>query len=263
MGEARRIGNIASGKAIRPAGGYSVMARRRYRAAENLDYFPTPPWATRAACEFLEARIGPLGRLSVWEPACGEMHMAKPLSEYFAHVRASDVFRYRPEHELADFLTAAAPIEARDSADWVFSNPPFKLAEQFIEAGLKVARRGVAMLVRSAFIEGQSRFETLYSSMHPSFALQFCERVCMLEGRLIRANEIDPFSGDGNRASSATAYCWLIWIKGMPADDCRLCWIPPCRLKLERPGDYPEYASQALPPPEDGLFGGGQKADAC
>lgn len=250
---AAKRSNIASGTAVRPAGGYSVMARRRYRPAETLDYFPTPPFATRALCEFLAGELGDLAALKAWEPAAGEGHMARPLGEYFGEVRASDCFPYSDELEILDFplLGAFDP----DPCDLLITNPPFKLAEQFIFTGLKIARLGVAMLVRSAFIEGQERFRSLFAVEPPTFALQFTERVTLLEGRLIQAGTIDPFSENDNPASSATAYCWLIWIKGR-GGDCRLRWIAPCRQRLERPGDYPEYAIQALPPPSDGLFGG-------
>lgn len=245
--------NIASGKALRPAGGYSVMARRRHGKAESLDYFPTPPFATRALCEFLELDLNiPLGGRSVWEPACGEMHMARPLAQFFGHVRASDCFAYRPDIEILDFPLLGA---LEPHCDFIITNPPFKLAEEFIFTALKVARIGVAMLVRSAFIEGQARYHSLYSRDHPHFVLQFTERVCMLEGRLIRAGDIDPFSEAENIASSATAYCWLVWIKASAGGDCRLRWIPPCRHRLELPGDYPEYEIEQLPPPANGLFG--------
>ena len=38
------------------------------------------------------------------------------------------------------------------------------------------------MLVRSAFLEGGERYEQIWSKNPPSFVLQFCERVVMLEG---------------------------------------------------------------------------------
>lgn len=58
---------------------HAVMAQR-VEAHDSLDHFPTPPWATRALCEHvIELR----GR-TVWEPACGEGYMAKPLKEYAA-----------------------------------------------------------------------------------------------------------------------------------------------------------------------------------
>lgn len=59
----------------------AVMAQRR-EPANSLDYFPTPPWATRALCEFLDLAV-PLAPQRCWEPACGEGHMVRPLLECF------------------------------------------------------------------------------------------------------------------------------------------------------------------------------------
>lgn len=253
-------GHIAAGR-DRINRSTAVMQRRRHAAPDSLDYFPTPPFATRALCEFLQSElVRPLGEMSCWEPACGELHMVRPLGEYFRQVRASDVHRYCDGHDLIDFALTGA---TEPPVDLIISNPPFKLAERFIDIGLKVARVAVAMLVRSAFLEGKDRFSNLYSRNPPSFVLQFVERVAMLEGRLVRAGDVDPFAEkEGTKVSSATAYCWLVWVVGDRAHDTRLRWIPPCLGRLERPGDYPEYAIEALPPPEDGLFGSGEPADA-
>lgn len=240
---------------MRPAINRAVMQQRRAPGPADLDFYPTPPFATRALCEFLQAEIGDLARLSAWEPACGEMHMARPLAEYFGHVRASDCHRYRAEHEILDFTLAAFDHANIAGCDFVITNPPFRLAQEFIERGLLVARRGVAMLVRSAFLEGQDRHAELFSSMPPSFVLQFVERVVMLEGRLVRKGAIDPGASEpGRKASTATSYCWLILLKDRAGEDCRIRWIPPSFHRLERPGDYPALVAEVLPPCPDGLF---------
>lgn len=218
----------------------TAVMQRRHPAPDALDYFPTPPWATRALCEFLRERGEVLDAQSCWEPACGEMHMARPLGEYFDRVEATDVFRYSLEHGICDFLTPGSVRHAH----WIVTNPPFTLAQQFVEKGLSVAMRGVAMLVRSAFIEGDERHRELFSKLPPSYMLQYVERVTMLQGRLIRTGALDPFNpddatGEPRKAASATSYCWLIWVHGQ--SDTRLRWIPKCREKLERPGDYPAY----------------------
>jgi hypothetical protein len=188
-----------------------------------------------------------LRTMSAWEPACGELHMAKVLAEFCDQVRASDVFRYSAEHELIDFtLTGSTEPEV----DLIVTNPPFAAAEAFIATALGRARRAVAMLVRSAFLEGGGRHERLFAVTPPTHVLQFVERVVMLEGRLVRANEPDPFTQDGRSVRSATAYCWLVWmmdgpgkVLGWPAiAETKLMWIPRCRERLERPGDYPDYA---------------------
>jgi hypothetical protein len=216
----------------------AVMQRRRV-APDSLDYFPTPPFATRALCEFLAGELGDLSALTAWEPACGELHMARPLAEAFGHVRASDVHRYCEGHELLDFLLFG---REEPQVDIVATNPPFRLAQAFIETGLKVARHGVAMLVRSAFLEGGARYQDLWSRSPPSHVLQFCERVVMLEGRLIQSGALDPFAERaGTKATSATAYVWLVWLHKHRGAGTQFRWIEPSRVRLERAGDYPKY----------------------
>jgi hypothetical protein len=72
---------------------HAVMAQR-FESLDNLDDFPTPPWATRALCEYLTRMGLELGFMSVWEPACGRGHMARPFTEYFGTVHASDIHPY-------------------------------------------------------------------------------------------------------------------------------------------------------------------------
>ena len=120
---------------------HAVMAQRT-ESADNADNFPTPPWATRALLEHVIADRGPFNGQTCFEPACGAVHMAKPLAEYFGEVRASDAFVYG-FGTVSDYL--AASIEA-GSVDWVVTNPPFRLAEPFIQRSLVVARKGVAIL---------------------------------------------------------------------------------------------------------------------
>jgi hypothetical protein len=105
---------------------HAVMAQR----AENkksLDDFPTPLWATRALVEKVIGAAS-VRDLTCLEPACGRGHMAVALAEYFATVDATDVFDYG-FGRVADFLKGKHPEAA---VDWVITNPPFKLAEDFI-----------------------------------------------------------------------------------------------------------------------------------
>lgn len=227
----------------------AVMEQRAHRAPDALDYFPTPPWATRALTGFLDGLGYDLGSMDCWEPACGEMHMARPLGEAFSLVHATDVFSYG-QHQLCDFL-----LEGRthDRMDWVVTNPPFRLSLDFVDVALDRARHGVAMLTRSAWLEGAERHRRLFSVRPPSYVVTFAERVVMLEGRLVRSGDpdpwnIDPRTGKPRKATTATSYSWSVWTRcpvgGDWADDSRHRWVPPCRLQLERPGDYPDHSAR-------------------
>lgn len=203
--------------ALKPSGSYSVMAQR-VEPPNALDYFPTPPWATRALCEWLSRRRN--RPASVWEPACGEGHMSRVLAEYFEVVISSDVHPYG-FGEVGDFLWPSDVME-----DWIITNPPFALADQFAHVALRRARHGVALLVRTTFLEGIGRYNDLFSINPPTDILQFAERVPMHKGRLTE------------EGSTATAYCWLVWRKTPKLLEPRFHWIPPCRRRLEKPGDY-------------------------
>ena len=194
--------------------------QRRVEAHNSLDDFPTPPWATRALCEWLleEGLDTPL--LTCREPCANRGYMVRPLSEYFESVEASDVHDYGVGFQQADYLF---PGEIA-GVDFTCMNPPFRLAEQFIQRALETSRIGCAAILRSAFLEGKGRFDTLFSTTPPAFVLQFAERVPMVKG------QVDP------EASSATAYAWLVWLTG--ESDTRLRWIAPCRKRLERAEDY-------------------------
>lgn len=199
---------------------HAVMAQR-VEAADSLDNFPTPPWATRALLEHVIADAGPFRKLSCLEPACGAGHMAKPLKEYFGRVKASDIHSYG-YGSVADFLSA--PVQA-GSVDWVITNPPFRLAEDFIKRALIVARQGVAILARTVFLESVGRYREIFEQTPPAKFAQFTERVPMVKGRL------------DAKASTATGYAWIVWEK-QATEAPRLLWVPPCRKKLERSGDY-------------------------
>jgi hypothetical protein len=229
----------------------AAVMQQRIEPPDSLDYFPTPPWATRALCEWLRSELGEdLAAQSAWEPACGEGHMVRALYDYFGAVGASDCHQYG-DNQVADFLLGPED----DGYDWVITNPPFQLAEQFIHRARRVARRGVAMFVRSAFTESGGRYRRLFApdKAPPSAVLQFVERVVLLKGRLIQSGAPDPFSLDDDgrprKASTATSYCWLVWIcddrwTEEDARDTRHAWLGTQRAELERPGDYPAYPEQ-------------------
>jgi hypothetical protein len=196
---------------------HAVMSQR-HEPHDSLDFFPTPPWATRALCAHVVDLTGQLA----WDPACGRGDMVRPLGEYALAAAGSDVHDYGAGFAVHDFLMPFLP-DGIGVAEWIVTNPPFRLGEQFARRALAIARHGVALLVRTAFLESLERFR-LFTDHPPALVAQFVERVPMVKGRLDR------------NASTATAYAWIVWRQGLT--DTRFRWIPPCRKALERASDY-------------------------
>lgn len=218
----------------RPKGSTAVMALR-HEALDALDFFPTPPWATRALLQ----HVIPDACGTVWEPAAGERHMADVLDEHplFPWVTATDVHDYGRLDAVGSFTGEGLDVIATPSPrpSWIITNPPFNLALDFAERALREAGAGVALLVRTAWIEGGERYERLFRDRPPAVVAQFVERVPMVKGRW------DP------DASTSTSYVWIVW-QARSAGGTRLVWIPPgCRERLTRPGDRARFSRAPEP----------------
>jgi hypothetical protein len=211
-------------------GARSLMGSR-VEPSGSLDYFPTPPWATRALVEVVLGMKAFPGKTSILEPACGEGHIAEVLREYCSSVKAADIHAYGYGATGVDFLSAEN--DERDH-DWIITNPPFgELTEQFILLALQRAKRGVAMFVRLQLVEGIARYESIYGPTPPTIVAFFVERVPLCKGLW------DP-QGD-----TATAYIWLVWIKDeQPRPP---FWIRPGqRQKLTRPDDAERFTTHPV-----------------
>ena len=123
---------------------HAVMAQR-VEPKDSPDDFPTPPWATRGLFEYVLEGKDELVDQTCLEPACGAGHMDKVLKEYFVEVHCADAYDYG-YGEVRDFLTHP---HAAHSVDWVITNPPFRLAEEFV---LRASRMAVPInSVRASF----------------------------------------------------------------------------------------------------------------
>jgi methylase of polypeptide subunit release factors len=225
------------------SGARAIMSAR-HEPENSLDYFPTPPWATRALMEIVLPHLGVASFGSAWEPACGEGHMAEVLREYFGEVFASDVHDYG-YGGVVDFLADAVVLRdylgeragasgASSSYDWIVTNPPFaEKAAQFVLRALDLAAIGVAMFFRLQWIPTGERYEKIFRDRPPTLVAFFCERVNLCKGRW------DP---DG---STATDYIWLVWRRGdTPRPP---LWIPPGQRRLlERPGDRERFTAHPV-----------------
>lgn len=171
------------------------------------DFYATPGHVTRAILPLLPTH----GK--VIEPGCGSGAIVQ---EVLRHgVRAQDMIGIELDPELAktsacgtvmpvivgDYLTMS-----RDdiSSAWldvglIIGNPPFSLAQEFVERSLELAKSTngtVAMLLRLAFLESKKR--AAFHKANPCDVFVLSER--------------PSFTGDGK--SDSCAYAWLVWGPG-------------------------------------------------
>jgi hypothetical protein len=134
----------------------------------------------------------------VWEPACGPGAIVRVLREAGHDVIASDLVDYGcPESSRGvDFLMETT---APDGVEAIITNPPFKLADQFVEKGLELTPI-VIVLLRLAFIESNRRAPILDSGQLAR-VYPFRERLPMMHRH----------GWDGPIATSQTPYAWFVF----------------------------------------------------
>tara|TARA_R100000789_G_scaffold60589_1_gene58092 strand:- start:794 stop:1396 length:603 start_codon:yes stop_codon:yes gene_type:complete len=191
----------------------SAVRQQRHEPHKSLDDFPTPPWATRALCEFLKARglIGPLD--SVREPAPNRGHMAKVLAEYFDQVIASDVHDYGAGYPIEDYLFGPPPPRT----SWTVTVWPECRGEAVVRRA-RSCSGSLAVLVENTCLADPAAWHDVFNTDQPAYVVQLC----------------DELTAGGEKV----AFCWLVWTR-RPVDGAALHWVPPgTRRALERPGVY-------------------------
>lgn len=130
------------------------------------DFYPTPWEATVALLQYLQIQKGSV----VWEPACGQGHMTKVLRENGYNVVESDI------QTGTDFITCEAK-----KCDWIITNPPFSLAEEFIRRAYKL-NIPFAFLLKSQYWNAQKR-GALFRDCQPTHILPCAWRVDFTGGK--------------------------------------------------------------------------------
>lgn len=140
-------------QASRISGGNSATGRRQ------SDFYPTPPEATIALVQFLRLDRGTV----VWEPASGEGDMGQALEACGLTVYSTDIRGGQ------DFLVRDHPDGIDTPFNWVITNPPFSLAEEFIRHAAKIGKP-FAMLLKSQYWHAAKRAQ-LFREIPPSYVL--------------------------------------------------------------------------------------------
>jgi hypothetical protein len=153
----------------------------------------------------------------VWEPACGPGSIVTVLRDAGHEVIATDLVDYGCPDSASgrDFLMEWDSMWALPyQCDAIVTNPPFKLAEQFVAHALKLCPR-VVMLLRLAFLESDRRSAILDAGQLARVHV-FKDRLPMMH----RAGWAGP------KASSALAFAWFVFDRNHdgPAAIDRISW---------------------------------------
>lgn len=160
------------------------------RENEEKDHFyATPPYAT---AELLKVERFDGG---IWEPACGKGHISKVLTENGYQVISSDLVERGYGESRIDFL-----MEYRPRAPNIITNPPFKMANEFIAKGLALTSHKLALLMRLQALEGKERGDIFKSSP--------LARVHVFSSRLSCWKNGVPVDG------GMLAMAWFVWEHG-------------------------------------------------
>jgi hypothetical protein len=172
---------------------HSSQVNRAPLKEHRGDCYDTPRVAVTALLkvEDLPARI--------WEPACGKGNIVLPLRQAGHEVVATDL-NNRGCPDSVDRIDFLFPCNV--PCDAIVTNPPFSLAQQFVEKALERAPI-VAMLLRLAFYESERRKHILEGAGLARIHA-FSRRLPMMHRE----------GWEGRRANSGMAFCWMVWVRG-------------------------------------------------
>jgi len=162
----------------------------------GLDEYYTPAPAILSLIDLEREHIPRV----VLEPACGAGNIVIPLRAAGYRVVASDITYGRCPEMIGgvDFLAA----DGVKSAPGVVTNPPFRIAREFIERCLEVSPY-TACLLPLGFLAGTRR--------RPWHETSPLARVWVSSRRLPMMHRE---GWDGPKASSAVDFAWFIWSRG-------------------------------------------------
>lgn len=175
------------------------------------DFYATAPEATESFLAQYK-KDGESLNLFVLEPCAGNGHISKVLEKHGHIVQSWDlVQREFPLNRVCDFLktTEGGYMD-------VLTNPPFKLAVEFIQHSLELVDNGcrVIMFLKVQFLEGLKRYESLYSKGCLRFVYIHVNR------------QPSALNGEFDKYDAKTqCYCWFIFEKGYKGPSI-VRWIP-------------------------------------
>lgn len=198
---------------------------KNHKERDAKDYYATP---TKEVENILnEIQLPFYKDETILEPCAGGGHMLQGILNnelvqfWNCNIIATDVqerekvTNFPIEYGLQyDFLSDNYPY-IKD-IDWIIINPPYATIEPFVMKSLQIARKGVLMLARLQFLEGQARYDKILKDNPPDDVYIYVDRItCAKNGNF------------EEKAAAVQAYAWFYWNTDLNYchDMPRLHWI--------------------------------------
>lgn len=148
------------------------------------------------------------------DPSCGGGNIPRRFQAAGLACYGSDLRARADRYEVLDFLGPIEDVRERlkGITNCVF-NPPFSLAQQFVERALEVVPGKVIVLQRLAWLEGQKRRAFFLSTGLSHVWVHSC-RISM-----------PPGGQDIPATGGAVAYAWMVWRRTPPGQPATLGWL--------------------------------------
>lgn len=166
----------------------SIVGQSRGRPAD--DFYPTPSSATLALLG-VERFPG-----LIWEPACGDGAISRVLEQHGHQVISTDLVDRGYGRGGVDFL-----LDFVTRTNHVVTNPPYILAQEFVEHALRCTDGKVAMFLKLVFLEGERR-RRLFETTPLARVWVFSRRLQL------------PRAGTEYRSRGMIAFAWFVWQHG-------------------------------------------------
>ena len=198
-------------------GGYAGYDKNN-KERDALDYYSTPIEEVENILNIVQFN---LNNSNILEPCCGGGHMVKGIYNYINKQNydsklwklfATDIQKrnsilddqdWKAGKEY-DFLSDDYPYTK--NIDYIIMNPPYSVIEPFTLKALSIANKGVLMLGRLQFLEGEKRYLNIFQQQDNQISL--CP-----DAVYIYVDRINCYK-NGNttmKQASAQAYAWFYW----------------------------------------------------
>lgn len=145
---------------------------------------------------------------SILEPSAGNGIIIKSLRDAGYATNYTHAVEIRPEEQkklrnLADTVRIGSFLDESQKFDVIIGNPPFSLAQQFVDKSLELLNPGgrLIFLLRTSFLESKKRFSWWQNK---------------LPTKLYVLSRRPSFTGKG---TDATSYSWFVWEKRPHSND--------------------------------------------